>query len=295
MMPAVMRHLRIATLTALGSALLISSCIADRDATGEPETIEASGGRIAAGAGNVVEGGSSGAITEVAAGDGGRETTERGGSSGTNGTSGSGQGGSGSGRGGTGTSAGGAAGEHDLPPGGQAGADASGGVAGEGVPPASGAGHGGSGVDAPPPPLTICLRLPNVTSNATDVAFDYWGATTGDCRISWVSRLYAPDEVQTFLNGLLRWNRALWGCLDSEPPENFGLMFVEVPITPADAEVLIGHYMDSAITRLGMSQNEIDEMRAYIDYLAKRVIEGDSDELSNSTCLEGTGGEGGEP
>lgn len=290
MMPAVMRKFRIGTLTAVGSALLISSCIADRDATGEPVTIEASGGRDAAGAGNVDEGGSSGAIADVAAGDGGRETLEPGGSSGT---TASGEGGRGAGRGGTGTSSGGAAGEHDHP-GGQAGAAANGGVPGGGEPSTGNAGHGGGG-DAPPPPLTICLRLPSPVLDAYNATDAYWETTTRDCRISWVSRVNGSD-LDAALNALWRWNLALWGCPNpGTPPDDFALLFVEGQMTSKDAEVIIGHYMDDVITRLGMSQNEIDEMRNYIEYLARGVLASDADEFSNSTCIEGTGGDGGEP
>ncbi len=293
----VMKTFRLGTLAlpALGSALLISSCIADGDTTSAPPPSEAGAAGAhapdGAGAGNTPEGGSAGASDEMAAGAAGRETTEGGGSGGASDRGGTGNAGSDPAHAGESGVTGGAAGAHDF--GGQTGAGASGGVPGGGGEPASGeAGSGGrEGIE----PLALCLRLTSPTGDAFDVATLYWQATTGDCRISWVSRLYGPDEVQTFLNGLLRWNRAFWGCLGTEPPENFGLMYVEVPATSADTEILIDHYMDAAISTLELSPDEIDAMRRHLELLAKRVIERETDELSNATCVEGAGGDGGQP
>ena len=101
--------------------------------------------------------------------------------------------------------------------------------------------------------------------------------------------------MQTFLNRLLHWNRAFWGCLGTEPPETFGLLYTEVPITSKDAEVLIDIYMGIADTHLDLSSNEADVMLAGLSYLAERVIAGDSNELSNSSCADDTSDDGGEP
>lgn len=291
-----MKTFRVGTLAlpALGSALLISSCIADGDATSvaTPSEAGAAGEHTAndAGAGNAPEGGSAGASDEIAAGAAGRETTARGGGGGASGRGGTGGGGSSPTHAGENGVTGGAAGAHDF--GGQTGAGASGGVPGSGGEPASG--EAGSGGSAGLEPLAICMRLTSPAADALYVNSLYWQATTHDCRISWVSRLYR-DEVDTFLNWFLRWSLAFWGCPGTEPPENFGLMYVEMPATSADTEILIDYYMDAAISTLEPSPDELDAMRRHLERLAQRVIERETDELSNSTCVDGAGGDGGQP
>jgi hypothetical protein len=140
--------------------------------------------------------------------------------------------------------------------------------------------------------LTICLRLPGFAANSFDVTQAYRAETTRDCRISWVTRLYLDvDDEATFLNRLLRWNIDLWGC-SGDPPDDFGLLYEEVPLTSADADALIEIYMQAAITELELSATEIDEMRAALEHLADRVVERETDEFTDSHCVAAFPAEG---
>lgn len=281
------------------AGFLASSCIADGDTTQNSESGDVtaagsvSGG--SAGEGGESHGGAGGAFDEETAGAAGRAEAAKGGSGGggaqtpaSGGSAGRGGGDSDAGKGGHGAS--GNAGDDGGADAGGSNPD-SGGEAGS-----AGEATGGTGSVDVPPALTVCDRLINPSENSFDVTQGYRAATTGDCRISWVTRLYLDeDQEHVFLNRLLRWNLELWGCGGVSPPKNFGLLYTEVPLTSADAEVLIELYMATAITLLEMSSDEIDAMRAMLDFLASRVIERETDELTDSHCPPGAGGAAGEP
>jgi hypothetical protein len=105
------------------------------------------------------------------------------------------------------------------------------------------------------------------------------------------------DQRDVFLNDLLRFNLALWGCAPA--PTEFGLVYWDglpsnaPPITSADAEVLIEDYLTVATPILSLSPDEIDGLTATLRWLAsEQVVE--SSDLSRSTCeLPGAGGAAG--
>lgn len=291
----------LATLT----GFVASSCIADGNATQNPELAGAAAADSESG-GSAAEssesrGGAGGAFDEASSGAAGSTEPAKGGSGGSGGaqtpaTGGSAARGGGepaaAGEGGNGASGNAAGGEGGTTStGAKGGSDDDGGEAGS-----AGGATGGSGSVDPPPALTVCDRLINPPENSFDVTQGYRAATTRDCRISWVTRLYLDqDREHVFLNRLLRWNLELWGCGGVSPPKNFGLLYTEVPLTSADAEVLIDLYMQTTITTLQMSSDEIDAMRAMLGFLANRVIERRTDELTDSHCPTGAGGAAGEP
>lgn len=288
----------VATLVGFAS----SSCIGDGNSTQDPELFDTpragSDGNGSAGEKGAAQGGAGGELNEDSAGASGEGEAAKAGSGGSGGEPPAS--GGDSARGGSSTTAG----EGGI--GATANAGGSGGTSGTsthgggaddgGEVGTAGAASGGEGnVDAPPA-LTICERLINPPDNSFDVTQGYRAATTGDCRIAWVTRLYLDDDQEhVFLNQLLRWNLELWGCGGAPPPEDFGLLFREVPLTSTDAEALITLYMETTITTLAMSSDEIEAMRAMLDYLAKRVIERETDEFTDSHCATGAGGEAGAP
>jgi hypothetical protein len=278
-----------------GSALLISSCIADGDSTLDPvrsapadagERGEGLGGDAGGGETPVGGGGFAGA-SDVTPGSGG--SAGKAGKGGSAGSSDS------AGEGGSSPEGGAGGGQSGAPAGGttsgQGGDAATGGVANEGgASPSGGQGQGGGGSEGPPP-LTICLRLPGFAADSFDVTQAYRAETTRDCRISWVTRLYLDvDDEATFLNRLIRWNIDLWGC-SGNPPDDFGLLYEEVALTSADADALIEIYMQAAITELELSAKEIDEMRAALEHLADRVVERETDEFTDSHCVAASASE----
>ena len=280
-----------------------SSCIGDGNSTTDPELVDTAGagsnGNGAAGENGTAHGGAGGELTEDTAGAGGHGEAATAGHGASGGEPGSSSGGSGArggsdataGEGGSGATAnaGGSAGTAGASTnGGGPDGGSEGGSGGEGT-------AGGANVDVPPA-LTVCERLINPPDNSFDVTQGYRAATTRDCRISWVTRLYLDeDQEHVFLNQLLRWNLELWGCGGAPPPDSFGLLFREVPLTSADADALIELYLDTTSATLAMSSDEIDAMRAMLDYLAERVIERETDEFTDSHCSTGAGGEGGAP
>ena len=158
---------------------------------------------------------------------------------------------------------------------------------------------GGGEAGGPSEFVDFCERLSGVSTLAGRVALEFDIFTQYDCRVWDIPSLYLYDNARdVFLNDLLQFNLALWGCTPA--PRQFGLVYWDglsasaPPLTTADAEVLIEDYLAVATPILSLSSDEIEGITAtLIDLARERVIE--SDELSRSTCPPGgTAGAGGE-
>jgi hypothetical protein len=113
--------------------------------------------------------------------------------------------------------------------------------------------------------------------------------------------VYTTDgtyQRASFLNELLRFNLALWGCA-SKPPTTFSLIYEQGlledprPITSADARALIEDYLIVATRDLQLSPAEASAVEAKLLELSASVVTLESQDFSRSNCSEGAGGEGG--
>lgn len=211
--------------------------------------------------------------------------------------------------------AGGAGGTGDVGGSGGSTSDAAG-TTGSGTTGPAAGGSGGSSTSAstsaggqgggPPEAIDFCGRLSGTSTLAGRVALEYELLSSFDCRVWDVASLYLNVEARdVFLNDLIRFNLALWGCATA--PTEFGLVYWEAlspnapPITSADVDVLVEDYLAVATPILSLSRDEIEGLTSVMRWLAsERVLE--SSELSRSTCEQpgaggaaGAGGEGGSP
>ena len=158
----------------------------------------------------------------------------------------------------------------------------------------SGGGEGGG----PPEAIDFCGRLTGTSVLAGNVALEYELRSSYDCRVWNVANLYIDTNARdVFLNDLMRFNLALWGCATA--PTEFGLVYWEglsvtaPPITSADAEVLIEDYLAVATPILSLSGAEVDGLTAMLRWLASEPVL-ESSELSRYTCeVPGAGGAAG--
>jgi hypothetical protein len=139
--------------------------------------------------------------------------------------------------------------------------------------------------------LHICVRLDSPTKLSFEVTKLYELKVYDDCRINWVSGLYlAIDERVEFLNNLVAWNMALWGC-STPAPTDFRLIHVSTELTTADAALLVNHYLDAAQQKLSMGAAEISEMRSALEKLSAPLTIA-STKFSHPNCVN-NGGAGG--
>jgi len=279
-------------------ALVVGGC-GDGDRT-DPGAAGLGGGgipHVGGGAGTDVSGAAGesagegqGAVGGTRGGTGG---TSRGGSGGTS-RGGSDTGSGGDDRGGTG-------GTHAL--GGTAGTvTGNGGAAAEaGEGGLGGTGNGGTGGKPIPEQLDVCVRQQTSPSVlAWDVSRDFEFAVNSDCRVGWVRYLYLDpanslDERVEFLNQLIHFGLDVWGCVGASPPQSFDLVWQPTPLSAADVEVLIDHYIEAATEPLTLSPGEIADMRALLGKLAEPLLmQPDPGDFSDSRCDDpGSGGESG--
>ena len=158
--------------------------------------------------------------------------------------------------------------------------------------------------EGPPELVDICVRLTNPTGLAGTLALEFDLAVDQDCRIQKFLYLYAlatGDARSNFLNALARFNLSLWGC-GAAPPSQFLLIYLAgltedvPPLTQADADALIEDYLAAVSLRLGLSPEEADSQRAYLQWLASGIVSDEVTGYTRSICLaNGAGGEGGSP
>ncbi|HTQ03590.1 MAG TPA: hypothetical protein VMI54_07025 [Polyangiaceae bacterium] len=187
--------------------------------------------------------------------------------------------------------------------GGTTGSGASGGsgalAGGGGLGGSGGASGGSAGGGGASNQLSLCVRLSNATNLDLEVTNDYEKAFIADCNIYWVFYLYYDasknlNERDKFLNQMLAFNYALWGCAGSPAPTSFDLVYKPVPLSQADADALIDAYMGVATRDLSLSPGESADMRAALERLSEPLLMSpDPGGYSQSRC-NGEGGAGGQ-
>jgi len=167
-----------------------------------------------------------------------------------------------------------------------------------GVPSSAGAGQeggsaphaGGGGAGPLAERLSLCDRLQSPRPLSFDVTQAYKRDVFQDCRVTWVTRLWADlGESKEYSIALQEWTLGLWGC-EIAPVDTFKLIHTTAPLTAMDAKALIDHYLQVAGEQLSMSVPEIVEMRAALERLSTLVVVEGSEGFSKSQCSEGGAG-----
>jgi hypothetical protein len=253
---------RLACLLVLGSATL-ASCGKDE---GTSHSVTPQGGASGASAGTPP--------TSTA----GEPSGPVGGNSGVSGGSTAG-----SSTGGSTTNVGGAAGAGAQAPTGMGG-DAGSGALGNG-------GDGGSGATTPTgEQLGLCILIDNEVPHADAQARAFAKAVFADCRIRWVVPL--GSNLDEYRQQLVIWDLQFWGC-QGAPVNDFGLVWGTPALSVGDANLLIEHYLTTVDAELQLSTDQRIEMKAALDRLAEQLISSSSEEPSQSSCVDNTGGAGG--
>jgi hypothetical protein len=126
-----------------------------------------------------------------------------------------------------------------------------------------------------------------------------------DCDTYWIQRLPVDagnSAYAAFLNALVAWNKAFWGCSDAGV-DNFGLVYGTPPLSAGDAKRLIDLYiravdetLSASEDALPLSPGEKTEMREALERLSALVVTDPSLEPSKPTSrpsCQGGGGGGG--
>jgi hypothetical protein len=227
------------------------------------------------------------------------------GAAGTAGVSQGGRAGS-SGRGGTGADSAGepATGGRGGSRGGNgSGGGGTNGVAGENGGEAGTDGPGGGGAGGTPGGPVICDRFGEIVADrlADRVVVAFERAYFSDCRLSWFSTLYLTGgHREQFLNQVRHLTLDLWRC-QAMAPTKFGLIYTEVPLSAAEARVLIDLYVNASRVEAGLGPSEAAGVQKELESLAAPLIDTDLADFSRSRCPDAgvdggdNGGAGGEP
>lgn len=152
-------------------------------------------------------------------------------------------------------------------------------------------GSGGSGATPPTgEQLGLCARITGRVGHADAQSRAFATAVFTDCRIKWIVPL-KPD-LDEYRQQLVVWDLEFWGCQGS-PVDDFGLVWGTPALSAGDAKLLIEHYLTTVNTELQLSTDERVEMKAALDRLAEQLISSPSEEPSQSSCVDNTGGAGG--
>ncbi|MFZ5891011.1 MAG: hypothetical protein ACOY0T_08170 [Myxococcota bacterium] len=155
---------------------------------------------------------------------------------------------------------------------------------------AASAGAAGAGdVNAP----ILCARLETPQVSSDRVAYAHLAAVANDCRVSGLLNALTPATLPAALNRLNTFNMQLWGCLADEPSE-FELDFGASELSLAEAELLIGLYLDQATNYLQLGARERKRLSDKLYVLAAGAITHPTQDWLHSKCgVAGQGGGGG--
>jgi hypothetical protein len=143
-------------------------------------------------------------------------------------------------------------------------------------------------VNPAPAPNAICILAGSDeverSDNLTDIAYYYGLRLADSCSTSRLTQSLTDDQLADWINYLLNYSSALFDCglVFSPLPggiqqlglSNTGVVGVPSPLLgPADAEVLIGLYLDVCATVLGVSQADLAEIRTRLEHAVAQSLD----------------------